>query len=224
VFDLDNTLYSPGARLFDQINARIADFVMGSLSLDRASADRLRHDYWHRHGTTLEGLMIHHDTDPDAYLAHVHDISIDHLEPDTALRDAIAALPGRKIVHTNGSAKHAARVLDARGLRDAFDAVYGLEHADYRSKPDQAAFVAIHGRDGTDPADAVMIEDDPRNLEVPHRLGMATVHVAAAPDPRPHIHHYTADLTGLLRQVLHGRDQDGETAHPVLPEGRKTGT
>jgi putative hydrolase of the HAD superfamily len=204
VFDLDNTLYHPAARLFDQINARIVDFVMRALAVDHAAADRLRHDYWRTHGTTLAGLMHHHDVDPDGYLAHVHDIRIDHLEPDPALRAAIAALPGRRIVHTNGSAAHAARVLDARGLGGVFDAVYGLEHAGYRSKPAPSAFAAIHERDGINPATGVMIEDEPRNLEEPHRLGMATVHVADTADPQPHVHHHTADLAALLRQVHDG--------------------
>lgn len=189
---------------------------MDTLSLDRTAANRVRHDYWRRHGTTLAGLMHHHDIEPDAYLARVHDIRLDALSPDPALRSAIAALPGRRIVHTNGSAAHAARVLAARGLADAFDAVYGLEHAGYRSKPDHAAFAAIHARDRIDPATAVMIEDDPRNLEVPHRLGMATIHVADTPDPRPHVHHHTADLTTLLRQVQEGRDHGCTAQRPGL--------
>lgn len=218
VFDLDNTLYPPAARLFDQINARITGFIMAALGLDRAAADRLRHGYWQSHGTTLAGLMHHHAIDPDAYLAHVHDIRLDALTPDPALRGAIAALPGRRIVHTNGSAAHAARVLEARGLAGVFDAVYGLEHAGYLSKPDHAAFATIHARDGIDAAAAVMIEDDPRNLEVPHRLGMATVHVAETADPRPHIHHHTADLTALLRRV----DDSRTTGHPGLPQCENT--
>src|SRR5690606_32668424 len=46
IFDLDNTLYPPEVRLFDQIQARMTDWVMATLGLDRAEADALRRHYW----------------------------------------------------------------------------------------------------------------------------------------------------------------------------------
>lgn len=206
VFDLDNTLYPPSARLFDQIEVRMTDWVMEALGLDRAEADRLRRDYWARYGTTLAGLMDEHGVDPGPYLGHVHAIDLSHLEPDPALASAIAALPGRRIVYTNGDSAYAARVLDARGLSSAFHAVYGVEHAGFRPKPEAAAFAAVFAADGLDPARGAMFEDDPRNLEVPHALGMACVHVAPAPlaEPAAHVHHHAADLAGFLSAVAGG--------------------
>lgn len=224
VFDLDNTLYPPSARLVEQINRRMTEFIMDALKVDRAGAGRLRRDYWRRYGTTLAGLMAHHGVDPDPYLAQVHDIALDGILPDPDLRAAIAALPGRRVVHTNGAAVHAQRVLAARGLGGVFDAVYGLEHAGYRSKPAEAAFATVHAQDGLDPTAAVMIEDDPRNLEVPHRIGMATVLVAPMPDPRPHIHHHTDDLTALLRSVARALDIGRAVASADLPPAAAKGT
>ena len=55
VFDLDNTLYPPHARLFDQIEVKMTQYVMDALGVDRPEADRLRRKYWHEHGTTLAG-------------------------------------------------------------------------------------------------------------------------------------------------------------------------
>jgi putative hydrolase of the HAD superfamily len=201
VFDLDNTLYPPAMRLFDQIDRRMTAFVMRELGLDERSADRLRQDYWRAYGTTLAGLMAHHGIDPESYLAEVHDIDFGVLAPDPALRAGIAALPGRRIVYTNGSAPYARRVIAARGLDGLFDAVYGIEHAGYRPKPQPAAFAAVFAAEGLDPARAAMFEDDPRNLRVPHALGMRTVHVAPAPEPAEHIHHHTDDLAGFLARL-----------------------
>ncbi|WP_347310341.1 pyrimidine 5'-nucleotidase [Defluviimonas sp. SAOS-178_SWC] len=198
VFDLDNTLYPPAARLFDQIEVRMTDFVMRTLGVGRSEADRLRHHYWQLYGTTLAGLMHEHDLDPVPYLYDVHDISLGHLEPDAPLGTAIAALPGKRIVYTNGSAPYAERVLEARGLSGVFDAVYGVEHAGYRPKPDRAAFETIFAKARIDPARAAMFEDDPRNLAAPHAMGMRTVHVAPAPEPAEHIHHHTDDLAEFL--------------------------
>lgn len=201
VFDLDNTLYPPSVRLFDQIEVRMTAWVMQSLGVDRAEADRLRAHYWATHGTTLAGLMREHRIDPGPYLTDVHDIDFSALSPDPALAAALAALPGRKIVYTNGSAPYAHQVIAARGLSGLFDAVYGIEEADYHPKPDRAAFDRIFARDGVAPARAAMFEDDPRNLAVPHALGMRTVLVGPKAAPLPHIHHQTDDLAAFLARL-----------------------
>lgn len=206
VFDLDNTLYAPSVRLFDQIEARMTAYVSRSLGVNDLEAARLRSHYWRTHGTTLAGLMAEHGLDPDPYLADVHDIDLGHIVPDTGLLAAISALPGRKVVYTNGSREHARRVTAALGLSTAFDALYGFEDAGYLAKPKPAAFAGVFARDGLDPAAAAMFEDDPRNLMEPHRLGMRTVLVAPAADPgtaedTTHIHHRTDDLTDFLGRL-----------------------
>lgn len=201
VFDLDNTLYPPEARLFDQIEVRMTRYVMESLGVDRIEADRLRRHYWQLYGTTLAGLMREHDVDPAPYLVDVHDISMSDLEPDSELCARIASLPGRKIVYTNGTAPYAERVLSARGLGGLFDAVYGVEHAEFKPKPERAAFETIFRQDGLAPERAAMFEDDQRNLAAPHDMGMRTVHVAPDPHDADHIHHHTDDLTAFLKSL-----------------------
>ncbi|MCI2394198.1 pyrimidine 5'-nucleotidase [Aliiroseovarius sediminis] len=205
VFDLDNTLYPPHARLFDQIEVRMTNWVMDELGVDRDRANHLRHHYWQTYGTTLAGLMREHGVDPAPYLHDVHDISMSGLEVDHGLAQNIRELPGRKIVYTNGSAPYAERVLAARGLSGLFDAIYGVEHADFHPKPDRAAFDKVFARDGLTPKVAAMFEDDPRNLAVPHELGMRTVHVAPDPHSADHIHHHTDDLTGFLNDLIGGQ-------------------
>lgn len=205
IFDLDNTLYPPEIRLFDQIERRMTAYVARALDVAPSEADRLRRHYWARYGTTLAGLMAEHGLDPDPYLDDVHDIGFEVLTPDPELRASIEALPGRRIVHTNGSAPYARRVITARGLDGLFEQVFGVEDADYHPKPHPEAFNAIAAKAGLDAPEAVMIEDDARNLAVPHAQGMATVHVTgigAPVDDAPHIHYRTADLTTFLQAVL----------------------
>ena len=201
VFDLDNTLYPPQMALFDQIEVKMTEYVMAELGVSRAEADHLRSHYWREHGTTLAGLMREHDIDPNPYLIAVHDVDMSHMTPTPGLADRIRALPGRRIVYTNGSAPYAERVLAARGLSGLFDAIYGVEHADFRPKPERAAFEQVFERDGITPTRAAMFEDDPRNLSAPHEMGMRTVHVAPEPHDADHIHHHTDDLTGFLRAL-----------------------
>lgn len=204
VFDLDNTLYPPEARLFDQIERRMTAFVMEALGVAEDDANRLRRQYWADYGTTLAGLMEVHGVDPGPYLTDVHDISLDHLSPDPDLRAGIAALPGRRIVHTNGSAPYAERVLAARGLDGVFDAVFGVEHAGFCPKPRREAFETVFELGGIVPLEGAMFEDDPRNLAEPHAMGMRTVHVAPSPEPANHIHHHTDDLGAFLSRLTNG--------------------
>ncbi|MDF1854822.1 pyrimidine 5'-nucleotidase [Pseudooceanicola sp.] len=202
VFDLDNTLYPPSARLFAQIEVKMSEYVMQALGVDLDEANFLRRSYWRDHGTTLAGLMRLHDVDPGPYLTHVHEIDLSHLQTDAVLAARIRALPGRKIVYTNGTAPYAERVVTARGLNGVFDAIYGVEEAGFHPKPDRAAFDTVFARDGLNPAQAAMFEDDPRNLAAPHAMGMRTVHVADQPEPAAHIHHHTDDLNGFLARLL----------------------
>ena len=198
VFDLDNTLYPPAIRLFDQIEVRMTDWVMRELGVGRTEASRLRQHYWDKYGTTLAGLMREHGVEPGPYLTDVHDIDFSVLPADPELAAAVANLPGRKVVYTNGGADYAARVLEARGLTGLFDRVYGIEHAGFLPKPERAAFETVFGLDGLTPGSAAMFEDDPRNLRAPHEMGLRTVHVAEKPTVALHIHHHTNDLAGFL--------------------------
>lgn len=201
VFDLDNTLYPPQMRLFDQIEVKMTDYVMRALGVGRTEADRLRDHYWQLYGTTLAGLMHEHGLEPEAYLADVHDISFAPLLPDPDLRAAIEALPGRRIVYTNGSAPYAQKVLEARGLTGLFDDIFGVEHANYEPKPKAAAFETVFGKAGIRRDRAAMFEDDPRNLAVPHAMGLRTVLVAPKPVDAPHIGHHTNDLARFLTSL-----------------------
>lgn len=202
VFDLDNTLYPPRYRLFDQIEVKMTAWVMRELGVGATEANRLRQHYWDTYGTTLAGLMREHGADPAPYLTEVHDIDFSLLPPDPDLARAIRALPGRRIIYTNACVPYAHKVLAARGLDGLFDAVYGIENAGFLPKPERGAFEAVFAADGLDPTRAAMFEDDPRNLAAPHDMGLRTVHVAPKPARARHIHHHTDNLAGFLAKVI----------------------
>ncbi len=202
VFDLDNTLYPPHMRLFDQIEARMVTWIMDFLGVSETKANQLRKDYWSKHGTTLAGLMAEHGMPPEDFLLDVHDIDFTVLSPDPELRAQINALPGRKVIYTNGTAPYADAVSTARGLGGIFDAIYGVEHADFHPKPQARAFEKVFGIAGINGQNAAMFEDEARNLEYPHSIGMQTVHIAPTASDAPYIAHHHGDLSGFLKQVL----------------------
>lgn len=201
VFDLDNTLYPPEARLFDQIERLMDAFVTREIGVTALEANRLRQRYWKQYGTTLSGLMHEHDIDPEQFLAEVHDIELSALSVDLPLANALCSLPGRKIIYTNGSRQHAERVSKARGIRHAFDAIYGIEDACFVPKPRKQAFQSIFAADGMSPNGSAIFEDEARNLAAPYDLGMHTVLVGPSVKA-DHIHHQTCDLAGFLSRLV----------------------
>jgi putative hydrolase of the HAD superfamily len=214
VFDLDNTLYPHHLNLWQQVDVRIRDFVASWLKVSAEEAFRIQKDYYRRYGTTMRGMMLEHGVHADDYLAYVHEIDHSPLEPNPAMGDAIAALPGRKLILTNGSVAHAAKVLGRLGIGHHFEAVFDIVAAELEPKPAPQTYHRFLDRYGVDPTRAAMFEDLARNLAVPHQLGMTTVLVV--PDASQevvredwelegrdaaHIDHVTEDLTGFLRAL-----------------------
>jgi putative hydrolase of the HAD superfamily len=175
VFDLDNTLYPRHTRLFEQVDIRIRDYVQKLLSLGPEEAHRVQKDYYKRYGTTLRGLMEEHGASPDAFLQYVHDIDHSPVEPNPRLATAIARLPGRKFIFTNGSRRHAEKVAERLGVTNHFDDIFDIVRSKLLPKPARETYDGFIAATGIEPAKAAMFEDLSRNLVVPQALGMATV-------------------------------------------------
>lgn len=175
VFDLDNTLYPHHVNLFAQIDVNMTAFVQELLQLEREEARALQKRYYHEHGTTLQGLMLNHGIQPDAFLERAHAIDYSVLMPDPQLGEAIKALPGRKFIFTNGSVPHAEATARALGILDHFDDIFDIVAAGYVPKPAGETYDKFASLHRLDAKHAVMFEDLPRNLLVPKRLGMRTV-------------------------------------------------
>lgn len=222
VFDLDNTLYPAECNLFAQIDERMTRFVADYLGLPDAEARALQKQYYFEHGTTLSGMMTHHEIDPAPFLKFVHDIDHSPLPVNLKLREAIKALPGRKFVLTNGSLGHAQGVTEAMQISDLFDGMFGIEEMDYRPKPARSAYDKFLSSFKIDPRDAVFFEDLARNLEPAHQMGFATVLVTSEKDwshepdgarpagPEgeiaPYVDHVTGDLAAFLEATFEPQD------------------
>lgn len=207
IFDLDNTLYT-APDFFPQIPARIHSFTAEFLGLGPEEARRVQKDYLRRYGTTMNGLMIEHDLDPEPYLEFVHDVDFSRLGEDRELDGLLESLPGRKLIYTNGSLGHAEKVLERLGVTRHFEATFDIIAADYRPKPAPEAYDALCRRHAVAPARALFVEDTVRNLTPAASLGMTTVWLRHD-DPDTHInhdesavHHTITDLKVWLRELL----------------------
>lgn len=211
IFDLDNTLYPAQCNLFAQVDHRMGTFIARYLGVPYAQARHLQKTYYRQFGTTLAGLMRVHKLNPHDFLAYVHDIDVSGLPELPELAAAIAALPGRKLIFTNGSRRHAENVAGRLGVLHLFEDICDIAACDFSPKPSSAAFDAMIRRHDVAATASAMFEDMPQNLEVPAELGMTTVLVHSDyPDhpiqldmakwtlAPPHIHHVTDELTPFL--------------------------
>ena len=211
IFDLDNTLYPASANVFAAVDRRMTDYIARLLNVDAVEARRIQKGYFNAHGTTLSGLMADHGTDPHEFLGFVHDIEMDMLAEDALLVGRIAALPGRKLVFTNGDADYAGRVLARLGLHDSFEGVYDIHATGYRPKPHPHAYAGLCEAWDVAPASALFADDMVRNLLPAREIGMTTLWIdngseqggaamtQALPEP---FDFTTADLCGWLGHVL----------------------
>jgi putative hydrolase of the HAD superfamily len=214
VFDLDNTLYPHHLNLWQQVDGKIRDYIAGFLQITHDEAFKLQKDYYKRYGTSMRGLMTEHGMKPDDYLDFVHQIDHSPLQPAPELGAAIALLPGRKLILTNGTKKHADAVLARLGLGGHFEDIFDIVAAELEPKPSAVTYERFLKRHGVEPARAAMFEDLARNLAVPHNLGMTTVLVVPEAQREvfrenwelegrdaAHVDHVTDDLTGFLKQM-----------------------
>lgn len=215
VFDLDNTLYPAECDLFAQVDRRMGEYVARFLGVPYVYARHLQKSYYRQFGTTLSGLMQVHRMDPAPFLDYVHDIDLTPVKPSPRLAAAIAQLPGRRLIFTNGSRAHAERVAGKLGILELFDDIQDIVACDYVPKPHAPAYDAFVKAHGFRPETAAMFEDMPHNLEAPHALGMTTVLVHSSymdhpvqqkikswTEPPAHVHHMTEDLQSFLDDLV----------------------
>jgi putative hydrolase of the HAD superfamily len=175
IFDLDNTLYPHHLNLWQQVDVRIHDYIVDFLKVTHQEAVRVQKDYYRRYGTTMRGLMEEHGLDPEKFLEVVHEIDHSPLTPNPALGAAIAGLPGRKLILTNGTRRHADAVMRRLEIEKHFEDVFDIAAAELEPKPRPQVYERFLARHRVDPGKAAIFEDLARNLEVPHALGMTTV-------------------------------------------------
>lgn len=214
VFDLDNTLYPHHINLFEQIDRNMTAYVSELLQLEADEARALQKRYYHEHGTTLQGLMIHYGIDPNDFLEKAHAIDYSPLLPHPELGEAIKALPGRKFILTNGSVKHAQAAAGALGILDQFEDIFDIVAAGYLPKPASATYEKFAALTKLETNKAAMFEDLPRNLSAPKALGMKTVLLVPRNlegivmerweipgETDAHIDYITDDLTSFLTHL-----------------------
>ncbi len=181
LFDLDNTLHNASHAALGGIDESMTAYIVEALGVSPEEAHALRLTYLVRYGATLLGLVRHHGIDAAHFLHHTH------LLPGLEGRvhghphdfDAIARLPGRKVVLTNAPRAYALRVLGSLGIGMLFDSVLSIEDmamfGHLRPKPDARMFRWIAARLRVAPSRCVLVEDTLQHQKAAFGIGMTTV-------------------------------------------------
>lgn len=212
IFDLDHTLYTLNAVRQAAMEERICAFVQRHFDIERAPAWEIQKRYLKDYGTTLGGLIRHHDVDPEIYHDAVNDLDDLGLESSAALRAGLARLPGRRMIFTNNCGRFARGVLERLGVSDLFGDIIDARALNYVHKPHPAAYDTLIALGGFEAQNAALFDDSMRNLVPARALGMRTVwfnngmgqsHWRVA-DPELHIDHETGDLSAFLQSIRIG--------------------
>jgi len=183
LFDLDNTLYPKSLGIFDMVVERIRGYMERQMGFEKSLAQKLRQEYVHKYGSTLRGLMIHYNLNPDSYLEYVHDVGVEEkLSPNPALADLLESIPLDKCIFTSGHRPHAQKVLRCLGVAQHFPQIFDIIFTRFIPKPNPEPYHQVLASLGIEGAQCMMIEDLPANLQPAKGLGMTTVLVGRKND------------------------------------------
>ncbi len=203
LFDLDNTLYPRSLGIFDEVVERIRNYMEVRMGFKKELARELRQEYIREYGSTLRGLMIHYNLNPEEYLEYVHDVGVEEkLSPNPSLAALLKSIPLEKAIFTSGHRPHAQKVLRCLGVEPYFPRIFDITFTRYIPKPNPEPYRQILEFLSMDGENFLMIEDLPSNLKPAKELGMTTVLVgegglAAEPERDGFIDYCIPDILNL---------------------------
>jgi putative hydrolase of the HAD superfamily/pyrimidine and pyridine-specific 5'-nucleotidase len=178
-FDCDDCLYFDNWNVATQLTHKMNEWCK-KLGL----ADGEAYELYHKHGTTLRGLlteghMDHSDETIDEFLSHVHDIPISEmLEKDEELRAIIESMDPSipKYIFTASVRHHAERCLTALGIDDLFVDIIDIKQCDFNSKHSEHAFQKAMKIAGVeDPETCLFLDDSIKNIHAARQMGWRSV-------------------------------------------------
>jgi putative hydrolase of the HAD superfamily len=203
LFDLDNTLYPKSLGIFDLVIERIRNYMEVRMGFDRELARSLRQEYLRKYGSTMRGLMIHHNLNADDFLEYVHDVGVEkRLSPDPDLEGLLKSITVEKGIFTSGHKPHAQRVLRCLGVERHFPQIFDILFTRCIPKPNPEPYRQVLDHLCLQGRECMMIEDMPANLKPAKDLGMITVLVGPGMGGVDGVVDHTIENILGLREIL----------------------
>jgi putative hydrolase of the HAD superfamily len=211
IFDVDDTLYDAATGFTDhRTGEAVQQFMVDYLNFpDRASAQRVRDEYFARYHATAKALIVAEQEgqlpppDPNGKpiksprfdtndLAEYWATKLDFDllgGPKTQFRQDLLECNLTMVAFSNGPRKYVKRVLKELGLFDIFgeERLFAVDDVLPYCKPEREAFEKIFHFLNVKAEECVMIEDSMKNIRRAKELGVKTVLVTGA-DRMPKSH------------------------------------
>lgn len=217
LIDMDDTLYSASAKMFRDIHVLMDDYIVNALKLPKEKANELRKEYWRHYGVTYYGLWLHHGIDPHDFLTETHKVDASSIHTKGRMREAIQALPGKKVLFTNAPNTFADQVLRRLNLEDCFLAQYRAEDmkvfGHWRPKPSAQMFRKVLADHHIKANQCCLIDDNLNNLKVAKSIGIQTVlckgwhhHGLEVIHPSLYVDAFIAHLRDIKKILIHKKE------------------
>jgi len=180
--DLDGTIYDRHIGLEQRVIERMQVYFRDILYYPEHKILPVMETYYQKHGSTLRGIQMNHDIDPDEYLAFVHDVDYhSYLSPDPNLRYILQSIPLPKWILTNSDRNHTERVLNIMGLEGLFVDIIDVWAMDYLPKPDSRVYDrALQIAGGLKACESMFFDDTIKNLRPAWYKGFTTALVGSS--------------------------------------------
>ena len=201
LIDLDNTVYPEDSNIFSLIDIRMKSFISKNLNISLEKSYEIQKKYFMENGTTLKGLMLHHNIKPEPFLNYVHDIDLSSIQNNPKLIAVLKEYKGKKIIFTNGSQDHVIKVLERVGINQYINDIFDIIDAKYIPKPEIITYKKVLKKFNLIPEKTIMIDDLPSNLKTAKELGINTVLINQNHD-RKNAHNYINLVCSNLLETI----------------------
>ena len=202
LIDLDNTVYPEDSNIFSLIDIRMKSFISKNLNVSLEKSYEIQKKYFMENGTTLKGLMLHHNIKPEPFLNYVHDIDLSSIQNNPKLIAVLKEYKGKKIIFTNGSQDHAIKVLQRIGIKQYINGIFDIIDAEYIPKPEIVTYKKVLKKYNLIPEKTIMIDDLPINLKTAKKLGINTVLINQKNDSKNTHNYINLVCSNLLETII----------------------
>ena len=202
LIDLDNTVYPEDSNIFSLIDIRMKNFISKYLNVSLEKSYEIQKKYFMENGTTLKGLMLHHNIKPEPFLNYVHDIDLSSIQKNPKLITVLKEYNGKKIIFTNGSQDHAIKVLQRVGIEQYINDIFDIIDAKYIPKPEIITYKKVLKKFNLIPEKTIMIDDLPNNLKTAKELGINTVLINQKQDSKNTHNYINLVCNNLLETII----------------------
>ena len=202
LIDLDNTVYPEDSNIFSLIDIRMKSFISKNLNVSLEKSYEIQKKYFMENGTTLKGLMLHHNIKPEPFLKYVHDIDLSSIQNNPKLISILKEYKGKKIIFTNGSEDHAIKVLQRVGIKQYINDIFDIIDAEYIPKPEIITYKKVLKKFNLIPEKTIMIDDLPSNLKTAKELGINTVLINQKHDNKNTHNYINLVCSNLLETII----------------------